>query len=286
MLINLDIPWNPARLEQRIGRIARLGQKSASVTILNLWYPDSIEAKMYRRLLERRDLYELAVGEFPEIFSKAIRDAVTSDEFDVDDALFKVSGEVQKLRLDAQHVALNATWNVDVEVTPASQVMFEELEAALDRAQTIFGLSAAPSGKIVNLTDDRLDQMAMIDLPSPQNSRSIYSISSGPAVMGFAIDLEGGKKLLLPSEAFPAVLLAAANIEPIDVSEFKDAIVFSDDDDLTPLLQMQRWLPDYKLISGNVSLNSDSEFSFENLAPHPGMQTELIRLGAISTKGQ
>lgn len=41
-LINIDPPWNPTKLEQRKGRIQRIGQKRASVKILNLRYKDSV----------------------------------------------------------------------------------------------------------------------------------------------------------------------------------------------------------------------------------------------------
>ena len=47
-LINLDVPWIPSVSEQRRGRIARLGQKEPLVTIYNLWYPGSYEAKIYK----------------------------------------------------------------------------------------------------------------------------------------------------------------------------------------------------------------------------------------------
>ena len=49
-LINLDVPWIPSDLEQRIGRIARLGQKERVVNIYNLWYPNSYEAKIYKTI--------------------------------------------------------------------------------------------------------------------------------------------------------------------------------------------------------------------------------------------
>ena len=44
VLINVDVPWTPSRLEQRIGRIARLGQRAKEVDVYNVWYPNSIEA--------------------------------------------------------------------------------------------------------------------------------------------------------------------------------------------------------------------------------------------------
>ena len=72
-LINLDVPWVPSMLEQRIGRIARLGQESDEVRIYNLWYPGSYEAKIYSALLKRIDLLSLAMGHFPQIVSQKIK---------------------------------------------------------------------------------------------------------------------------------------------------------------------------------------------------------------------
>lgn len=74
-VINIDVPWNPARLEQRIGRADRLGQQSAVVDVRNLWYPDSIERRMYEVLQTRHDLYRLAVGPAQSIFSEALQKA-------------------------------------------------------------------------------------------------------------------------------------------------------------------------------------------------------------------
>ena len=52
-LINYDLPWNPMKVEQRIGRIDRIGQKHDKVSVLNLCYVDSAEQIVYDRLLQR-----------------------------------------------------------------------------------------------------------------------------------------------------------------------------------------------------------------------------------------
>ena len=74
-VINIDVPWNPARLEQRIGRADRLGQQAKVVDVRNLWYPDSIERRMYEVLQTRHDLYRLAIGPAQSIFSDALQKA-------------------------------------------------------------------------------------------------------------------------------------------------------------------------------------------------------------------
>ena len=62
-LINVDLPWNPARLEQRLGRIKRYGQARPTVDMLNLVYHDTQDAKVYQALSRRmKDRYDLFGG--------------------------------------------------------------------------------------------------------------------------------------------------------------------------------------------------------------------------------
>ncbi len=71
-IINYDIPWNPMRLEQRIGRIDRLGQPSDKVLIWNLLYDDTIDSRIYRRLYEKLDLCRKALGDFEPIIGETL----------------------------------------------------------------------------------------------------------------------------------------------------------------------------------------------------------------------
>jgi superfamily II DNA or RNA helicase len=65
-LINVDLPWNPSRLEQRIGRIKRIGQARPKVDMLNLVYADTNDEKVYRVLSQRmKDRYDL-FGSLPD----------------------------------------------------------------------------------------------------------------------------------------------------------------------------------------------------------------------------
>lgn len=74
-LINVDLPWNPTRLEQRIGRIKRFGQVRDKVDMLNLVNEQTVDETVYERLSERmRDRYDL-FGALPD----TIRDEWISD---------------------------------------------------------------------------------------------------------------------------------------------------------------------------------------------------------------
>lgn len=62
LLINFDLPWNPMKVEQRIGRIDRIGQRHDRIEVLNLCYVDSAESIVYGRLMERLAQAGLVVG--------------------------------------------------------------------------------------------------------------------------------------------------------------------------------------------------------------------------------
>lgn len=65
-LINIDLPWNPSKLEQRIGRIKRFGQTRERVDMANLSYAGTIDEKVYRVLWERLRTTHDLLGTMPE----------------------------------------------------------------------------------------------------------------------------------------------------------------------------------------------------------------------------
>jgi SNF2 family DNA or RNA helicase len=69
-LINYDLPWNPMRVEQRIGRVDRLGQKFEKIRIFNLHYADTVETDVYQALRSRIGLFESVVGRLQPILAK------------------------------------------------------------------------------------------------------------------------------------------------------------------------------------------------------------------------
>jgi SNF2 family DNA or RNA helicase len=74
VVINYDLPWNPMRLEQRIGRVDRLGQPKDKVVIVNLVYSSTIDERIYRRLYDRLGLGQKALGEFEAVLGDPIRE--------------------------------------------------------------------------------------------------------------------------------------------------------------------------------------------------------------------
>ncbi|MGM0874190.1 MAG: DEAD/DEAH box helicase [Bacillota bacterium] len=68
-IINYDLPWNPMRLEQRIGRIHRLGQEH-DVHIYNLATRNTVEEHILKLLYEKINLFEKVIGELDEILTR------------------------------------------------------------------------------------------------------------------------------------------------------------------------------------------------------------------------
>ena len=92
-IVNYDLPWNPMRVEQRIGRIDRNGQLSDSVAIVNLITPGTVDADIYERCLVRIGVFESAIGGSEEILGKINREINSIAEN------YLLSGEDRRERL-------------------------------------------------------------------------------------------------------------------------------------------------------------------------------------------
>lgn len=74
VLVNYDLPWNPMILEQRIGRIQRLGSNHATVNIINLIVADSVEEKVVARLMTKLQTIAQTVGDVEAILQSIGQD--------------------------------------------------------------------------------------------------------------------------------------------------------------------------------------------------------------------
>lgn len=83
LMINYDLPWNPMRIEQRIGRIDRRGQASDVVHIYNMITKGTVDADIYERCLLRIGVFERSIGECEAI-------------------LGEISDEVEKIALNSK----------------------------------------------------------------------------------------------------------------------------------------------------------------------------------------
>ncbi len=92
IMVNYDLPWNPMRVEQRIGRIHRIGQKR-DVYIFNMALKDTVEEYVLERLYHKIDLFQQSVGELSSILTR-LEESGTTFEDEIFERLVNADSEV------------------------------------------------------------------------------------------------------------------------------------------------------------------------------------------------
>lgn len=126
VLINYDLPWNPMRVEQRIGRVHRIGQEH-DVVIINLAVKDTIEDYVLEVLYEKIKLFEVAIGEMdlilsnmttPESLDTKILEVIAraKDHDEVRNELAKAARELEESKRTAE------------EITKFDEAIFHEMD--------------------------------------------------------------------------------------------------------------------------------------------------------------
>jgi superfamily II DNA or RNA helicase len=104
VLVNYDLPWNPMRVEQRIGRVDRVGQKAKSIAIVNFKIRDTVEERLYDRLHAKLEQFANSLGDLEDVIGEEVRNltvAVLSRELTVaeEELLMEQAGNVIQQRL-------------------------------------------------------------------------------------------------------------------------------------------------------------------------------------------
>lgn len=99
-LVNYDLPWNPMVVEQRIGRIHRIGQQAERIVVMNLVCEGTVDERIYDRLYDRLGLFERTLGDLEAVIGPLIND-LTKDLFSL-----RLSPEQQLRRIDQTAVAV------------------------------------------------------------------------------------------------------------------------------------------------------------------------------------
>lgn len=167
VLINVDVPWTPARLEQRIGRVARLGQMADEVDIYNVWYPNSVEAKMYHRIQNRLRGANIAIGEFPEVVADNIKHAILNDEDDQSLEMLK------NIRNDLQKGALDELWSNNDDSLTQSDFIRRKLINLCEKEYRLLKRDEINRNYLFEFNDEKIVHLS--DLPGRKESVNLQS---------------------------------------------------------------------------------------------------------------
>ncbi len=99
-VVNYDLPWNPMRVEQRIGRIDRVGQKAKVLSIVNFKVKDTIEERLYERLHEKLLRFTNSLGDLESIIGEEVQ------KLTVDLLSQNLTPEEEKARMDKAEQAI------------------------------------------------------------------------------------------------------------------------------------------------------------------------------------
>jgi ATP-dependent helicase HepA len=180
-IINYDLPWNPMRIEQRIGRIDRWGQKSESVAIFNLVTPGTVDADIYERCLLRIGVFNHALGGSEEILgeiTKEIKNIAESFTLDASERRKKLQQlSDNKIRLIKEQETLEEKQIEFFGLSVPQKQLNKEIREASSfwlSPKALYNLVMAYIQEICNKVQDFiLGEKALKTLRLPQECRSL-----------------------------------------------------------------------------------------------------------------
>jgi superfamily II DNA or RNA helicase len=138
-IVNYDLPWNPSRVEQRIGRIDRIGQKQREVKVYNFFLKNSIDEHVYTALEGRCGLFKHFVGPMQPVLARARSMLQHPHEFSFQ--------ELEAIAAEAENNTISAEAYLDSEAVP------EPAQAApVSKNDIIEALTLLKDESVVNVT--------------------------------------------------------------------------------------------------------------------------------------
>lgn len=148
-VLNYDLPWNPSRVEQRIGRADRIGQKHREVLVVNLFLKDSVDEQVYGALRVRCGLFQRFVGPMQPVLSRA-RKLLLSGRTE------GVERELSSAAEEAERDVLAREFYFDSEADPAAGpkpvARREDFTCALGALSSVLPVNARRKGEVWSIS--------------------------------------------------------------------------------------------------------------------------------------
>ncbi|MFW9902371.1 MAG: helicase-related protein, partial [Candidatus Thorarchaeota archaeon] len=198
VLINYDLPWNPMKLEQRIGRLDRIGQESQEIYIYNIFLEGTVETDVIHALLKRINLFEESIGILEPIIGRI--------EKDFKSVIFAEEDGKKRKRLNEFYRTL------DDEIRKAKEIEMQLDDLMIDkRSFQMEGLVSSLASCIeVKLTHNELYLLI----------KSFFNLNNKK--FGFLEDLRDSKEVFLQDIGFQSKIKLNENLLNNFKYKFKD----------------------------------------------------------------
>ncbi len=176
LVVNYDLPWNPMRIEQRIGRIDRIGQRSKRILVWNFVHKDTIDALILARLAKRIGVFESTLGETEEILGQVRRleDVLLSRNLTAEEEerlIEEVALAIENSKRKQEELEREA-----IQLVAHGQQLMAQIEAARGEGKTVTRLD------LIRYVDGYLRNAPGCRIVAARGEEDIFDISLSPAV--------------------------------------------------------------------------------------------------------
>lgn len=201
VVVNYDLPWNPMVLEQRIGRIDRIGQKSQTITIVNLILKGTVEDRILNRLYTRIGLFEETIGEIDPILGQKVQ------ELAINALLGKLTPEEEQQQLAEAETAIATGMEHARQLVEEADGLLAADQAFLDEVDALLGRRRIPTREETHaflrnyleatylgasVPEETLQDVGEVRIPLDVATRAAQSLLGDNEVQRVARRIEGG----------------------------------------------------------------------------------------------
>jgi len=206
-VINFDLPWNPMEIEQRIGRIDRIGQTEEKIVILNFVNEEAIDSKMMYRVLERIGIFEASIGELEPIIGTNLHLIHEAIDFALSGRENEEKLQQLFIALETQKVALEEFADASAGLLIANDVPVAGLGEELKRTGRYVG-----AAELAHLLDDWARTLDASGLTWHEGRRMVELRGNAAMADGVSVLARSGRRTQHETEGLASTLRLESSI--------------------------------------------------------------------------